>query len=330
MSAPNGAPWLRRALQVLFVAAVLWFGAHLLVGQWAEVSVLRASLRPDWWRVAGSCGIVLVSYMVLIGTWRATVAAWGERLEFGTAARIWFVSNLGRYIPGKVWQIGAMGMMANAEGVSAVAAVGSALVVSLVNVLIGFAVVAATGSALFGTLLPSAGVLPAVVALLAIGVCSLPWLLPPLMRLTARIMGRTLAAPRLPARAIWIAALGCGIGWVLYGLAFRELSVALFGAASGDVTAYVAVFTLSYLIGFIVLWAPGGIGVREVSMLSLLVTAGLATEPEATLLVIASRLWLTVLEIAPGVLLLAWPKNRPRSRPADDSAVARKPDPIAS
>jgi hypothetical protein len=110
----------------------------------------------------------------------------------------------------------------------------------------------------------------------------------------------------LPGRAIGVAALGCAAAWILYGLAFRELAIGVLGTASGDATAYVAVFTLSYLLGFVAIFAPGGIGVREVSLASLLVAAGLAAGPEAALLVIASRLWLTVLEVVPGVALLAW------------------------
>ncbi len=309
--APRRAPrrgTLRPALQLLFVVAVLVFAALLLADQWSGIAALRAQLDPSWPRVAGSAGIVLVSYAVLIATWRATVAAWGERLDPRTAARIWFVSNLGRYVPGKVWQIGAMGVMAQEAGVSPVAAVGSALVISLVNVLVGFGVVALTGRELFAGLLPDAGALPAVLVLLGLAVLALPWILPRLIILIGRVTGRPVTAPHLPPSAIWIAAAGCAVAWTLYGLAFRELAIALLGPSSGEAASYVAVFTLSYLLGFIALFAPGGIGVRDVSMAALLVSAGLTGAPAAAVLVIASRLWLTVLEIVPGLLFLARPR----------------------
>lgn len=317
MSSKEGARRWWKPLQAAFVIAVLWYGGVLLARQWDELRSLGTSIRPDWWRVAGSAAVVLVSYGVLIATWRAMVAQWAERLDAFSAMRIWFVSNLGRYVPGKVWQIGAMGVMAQQAGVSAVAAVGSSLVIALVNLLVGFAVVGATGAGLLATVLPSREALIVAVTVLAAGVVALPWVLPPLMRFTLRVTGRSpsvAAPPHLPARVIWLAALGCGVAWVLYGIAFRELAVALLGSASGDVAAYVAVFTLSYLLGFLVLFAPGGIGVRELSMSTLLVAAGLAAGPEAALLVIASRLWLTVLEIVPGLLFLAWPGKSPRSR----------------
>ena len=45
--------------------------------------------------------------------------------------------------------------------------------------------------------------------------------------------------------------------------------------------------------------------VREGAMIAGLTGLGLATAPQATVLAVASRLWLTVLEIAPGLLFLA-------------------------
>lgn len=301
-----------RAVQVVFVAAVLWFATTLLLAHWADVRALQATLTPAWGRVLWSAAIVLASYAVLIATWRAMVRAWGAGIGVLPASRIWFVSNLGRYVPGKVWQIGAMGVMANNAGVPPEAAVGSSLVIALVNILAGFGVVAvaradalrvagATGLALW---VPLIGLL--------LVTASLPWSLAPLVRFTARVTGRAIVAPSLPAAAIWVALIGCAAAWMLYGVAFRELAVGLLGAsAAGDVGTYVAVFTLSYLAGFLALPVPGGIGVREVSLGALLVGTGLlTTTAEATLLVVASRLWLTVLEVLPGLVFLAWPSAR--------------------
>ncbi len=299
-----------RLAQAAFVAAVVWFGARLLVTQWSEVRALRATVRTDWRLVVQASLIVLLSYGVLIATWRATVRAWGERLGLADAARIWLISNLGRYVPGKVWQIGAMGVMAQRAGVSPVAAVGSALVVSLVHVLVGFAMVAVTGRSLLRSAMPGGPLVPILLVLMAAALVAAPWLVPLGARLIGRITGRDIVEPRLPPSAIWLAAAGSAVAWLLFGLAFRVLAAALLGETAGDASAYIAVFTLSYLLGFLALPAPGGIGVREVSLASLLVTAGLATQAEAAWLVVGSRLWLTVLEILPGGLLLLFPARR--------------------
>ena len=292
--------WL--AVQYLFfTVAVVYFGL-LIKSEWSEFLAIPDTIHPNWWRVLGSTAWVAASYVVLIETWRQIVVAWGGHLSWPTAARIWFISNLGRYVPGKVWQIGAMGALAQEAGVSSAAAIGSALVVNLVNLLAGLLVVLVAGSRLVVGYGPALVIALVVFCVLVLGS---PWLLPPLARLANRVTGRNIPIPAIPPLAIIFAVAGCSLAWNLYGLAFHDLTVAIFGGAAGRPTYYTAVFTLSYLIGYIVLFAPGGLGVRETSLVALLAAAGLETGVQAAVLAIASRLWLTVIEAAPGLVLLA-------------------------
>ena len=302
---------LRRALALAFAAAVIWFGGRTLIAQWDAVQGVRAAHPVRWGGVLLASCLTLGSYVVLIETWRRTVLAWGGAIGYAEAARIWLVSNLGRYIPGKLWQIGAMSVLAERAGVSGTAAVGSALLVSLLHVVVGFAVVAATGGTLLGSSLPAGTPLLPVLAAIGLALASSPWTLPWAAMLAGRLRGRPLTVRRLPPRAIWIAAVGSAAGWLLFGAAFHLPTIAVLGRPTGDAASSIAVFTLSYLAGFLALIAPGGIGVREAVLAGLLVQAGSATVAEATWLVVASRLWLTCLEILPGVtLLLARPSSR--------------------
>jgi len=303
-----------RGLRVVVVLVVVGYVGRELARQWRAFAALPATIAVNWSLVVASGIVVLASYTVLIWTWQHTVRAWGDRLGFLDGARIWFVSNLGRYVPGKVWQIGAMGVLSQRAGVSPVAAVGSSLVVSLVNVLAGVAVAAACGA---GTLDAPAWAVP-LTATLVVGVVIAPWMLPPMARLFSRVMGRPIAEPRLPHSAVWTAALGCAAAWLLYGAAFHLLQVALLGP-SGNLLRSTAAFTGSYIAGFLFLLAPGGIGVREVVLQQLLERFGIATGADAWLLALASRGWLTVLEIIPGLLFLAFAPRTgtppPRSTP---------------
>ncbi len=297
-----------QALKWVSVAAVLVFVGLRVQDQWAE---LRSFPLPDAlnWRLLGaSAACVVISYAVLIWTWQRTVLAWGERLALGAAARIWFVSNLGRYIPGKVWQIGAMGVMAQQEGVSPVAAVGSSLVISLINVLTGIAVAVVCGAGNLGA--PRWAYVG--VGISTIVVVATPWLLPVLARTATSILRRPFELPRLPLSAIWIAAAGCTVAWVVYGIAFRFLHVAVLGEPTGDVLRSTAAFTGSYIAGFLFLLAPGGIGVREDVLYRLLGQFGLATGGAAWIVVFASRAWLTLIEVTPGLLLLLLHRVRPK------------------
>ncbi len=313
--------WLA-AQYLFFTIAIVYFGLKIR-SEWSELISFPDTLHPNWWMVLGSAGWVAASYVVLIETWRQIVSAWGGKLSWPTAARIWFISNLGRYIPGKVWQIGAMGALAQEAGVSSVAAVGSALVVNVVNILAGFLVVAVAGSRLLEGYGPA--LITALIAFCVI-VLGSPWLLPPVLRLAQRVTGRDFPIPAIPPLAIIFAVAGCSLAWNLYGIAFHDLTVAILGGAAGRPSYYTAVFTLSYLAGYLTLFSPGGLGVRESTLVTLLAAAGLETGVQATAIVIASRLWMTVVEAAPGLILLAVrrPNKKTSLQPAHSNPIAEK------
>ena len=300
-------------LQVVFVALALWFAGRALAGQWQGVRERLADTHPSWGLVALSVLLVLLDYGLLIQVWRAMLGAWGEggKLSLTEAARIWFVSNLGRYVPGKVWQIATMAVMAQRRGVSPVTATGASLVVNLANIASGFVVVLATGAAVFRSFSsagPRTGMLVAII--LGAGLLLLPLAFRMAAPLIARVTRDRILLPAVPAQAIWLAALGTAAAWVVYGIAFQWFSMALVHGEAGGTALYVAAFTGSYLVGYLAVFAPGGIVVRELMLATSLTSLGLMSAPEAALVAIASRLWLTAVEVTPGLLFLLIPGAR--------------------
>ena len=289
-----------------FAAAVIIAIVAALVSQWGALQAAAASAHPRWGYIGLSCALVLANYALLIEAWRVLLHGWGGSLGFWEAARIWTISNLGKYLPGKVWVIGSAAVMAQARGVSGGAAVGASVIGQLINILAGFVVLVATGAGVLRV--PAIGVVAIVVmgGVLLLAPPVLPWF----GRLVARITRRDIVIPRMPHRAIWIAAAISVASWVLYGLSFRVLTLGVLSRAPGAPGLYIAIYTASYLAGFLALIAPGGIGVREVVMATALKGAGFGTG-EALLLVVASRIWLTVLEIVPAMIfMIARPLRR--------------------
>jgi glycosyltransferase 2 family protein len=308
-----------RVLFALLTVVAVVFAGWAIAGQWRAFRDSGQVLHPRWGIVAVSCLLVFVAYGILVETWRRTVATWGNDLPWMVAARIWFISNLGRYLPGKVWQIGAMGLMAQQHGVSAIAATGSAVVINLVNILAGFGLVAVTGAEFF----EQRGVAVALAVVLSVTLVLAPRILPLLGRIASALARRPIEVPRLPDGAVWIAAIGCLAAWTLYGVAFRIFVAGVLGDAPGKTASYIAAFTGSYLLGYIAVFAPGGLGARELSLVTALGRLGLAVGGQAGIIALASRLWLTVLEVLPGVVLLAldWAgKTRPSTSSHDPNA----------
>jgi len=312
-----------RVVQWLLAAVVIAFAIHEIARQWQDVAPALRGLRLDWPRVLASSALVLATYFILVEAWRATLRVWAQSLPFGTAARIWFVSNLGKYVPGKVWQIAAMGAMAQQSGVSAAAAIGSSLVMNLVSIIAGLAVIAATAAGQVGNAIGARSVASAntaqfaVVALAVVGGVGLalaPIVVPRLAVLAARVTGKAIAIPTVPARAIWVAAASTLVSWIFYGIAFALFAHGVSQRATGNASSYIAVYTGSYLAGYLALFVPGGVGVREAALVIAMPRFNLASAADAAVIAVVSRLWLTVLEIVPGLLLL----RRRRSAVARD------------
>jgi hypothetical protein len=277
--------------------------------------------HPRWGMVMLSGAVFLIAHAVLVQTWRSVLSCWDEHLPFWSAARVWSVSNLGRYLPGKIWQIGAMGAMARELNVSPVAAAGSALLGTLVNIIAGFVVALVSGRALLSNAATGVGPIRiAIIIAASAGLLLAPFIVPHLAPLVSRVLKRPIEAT-LPPRAVVYALIGNVIAWLVYGAAFQLFVIGMLGRAAGDYSSYLAAYTISYLVGYIFLFAPAGVGFREAAMLEILQRAGLALAPEAALVTLSSRIWLTLLEVTPAVVFWAHHRSRRRSLTTDPSDV---------
>jgi glycosyltransferase 2 family protein len=296
------------AAQWLFAAAIIYSAVRALNGQWRQAGERLASIHIEWSWLALATVIVFLTYAVLIETWRRVLIASGEKLPFGTAARIWFVSNLGKYVPGKVWSIAAMTVMAREQSVSPLMAAGSSILIQLLSIATGIGVVLIAGSQAVEHRFIAVGVLVLLLAFVA----TAPRLLPASARLVASMTGKQVELPAIAATTVWAATLRSAVSWIMYGVAFQFFVKGILGISAGGTLSYIAVYAASYIIGFLALFAPGGAVVRESALVTGMVRLGLSSQPDALAVAIASRLWLTVLEILPGLAFLAVRKPVPR------------------
>ena len=289
------------AAQWIFAAAIVWAAGNALRGQWRAAADRLATLSVEWTWIAAATAIVLLTYVLLIDTWRALLAGWGGYLHFNTAARIWFISNLGKYLPGKVWSIAAMSVMAREQAVSPVAAAGSSILIQLITIATGIAL------ALFmGVRAIDQPVLATVVAIiLGAAIASLPVTLPALARVASALTGRAIEVPPLGVSTLFLTVARSLLSWLAYGVAFQLFVRGVLGSAAGETSSYIAVYAASYILGFLALFAPGGVIVRESALVAGMVRMGLANQADAFAVAVASRLWLTVVELLPGFVYMA-------------------------
>ncbi len=292
----------------MFAAIIIGSAIRALNGQWRLAGDRLASLTIGWGWIALATLIVFLTYVLLIDTWRRVVISSGELLPFGVAARIWFVSNLGKYVPGKVWSIAAMTVMARQQSVSPLMAAGSSILVQLLSIVTGIGVVLIAGSQVVENRWLAVAVFAVVAAFVAVA----PRLLPATAQVAARLTGKQIELPSIDGMTVWGAALRSAISWAAYGIAFMFFVRGILGTAAGAPSSYIAVYAASYIIGFLALFAPGGAVVRESALVTGMVRLGLSGQADALAVAIASRLWLTAIEVVPGLVFLASRKPVPR------------------
>ncbi|MGH7581251.1 MAG: lysylphosphatidylglycerol synthase domain-containing protein [Gemmatimonadales bacterium] len=298
-----------RVLQWLLGLAIVGFAVRSLVRNWDDLRAqpLEWSIQPGW--IILSAVVVWLMYALLIAAWRRMLVAWGRGLDPWSAARIWTVSSLGKYVPGKVWAVAGMAMMAQQAGIGAGPATGSAVILQVLAIGTGTAVVGLTGYGALRAAYPGAATgLALLLAASVGGIGLLLW--PDLVNRVLRVAAPDAATVRPPVAAVAFGVVANAVAWIGYGVALWLLARGLLPGAGLDPLSAIAVFTASYLAGFLALFAPGGIGVREgVFILMLQGPIGIGA---ATALAIASRLLLTVTELGAAVPFLLFPRGRPR------------------
>jgi glycosyltransferase 2 family protein len=293
-------------LQVGLFAGVSVLVARQLVRHWAEFPAgIHLSVHPPW--LLASTALVGITYLVQIESWRGLLAGWGQRLSYRDAARIWFLANLGRYVPGKVWSVAGMVVLAQRVGVAPWAATASAVAVQALGIGTAAAVVALAVPGAESTLRL---VIAGAAAAATVGV--LAW---EGFTSRARSLHPRVADLRpLPPLVLGWSGLLTFVSWLSYGAVFWSLGLGL-GLPVPSLPAACGVFALGYVAGLLALFAPGGAVIREGVFTALLApTLGL---PGAVALSLASRIQLTLTEAATGLaamMVMPPPKEKPVDR----------------
>ena len=303
---------LRRIAAVLLVVATVWWLGRLIAENWAE-------LRRFHWRADPGLLAASVAAHVAVLAWGVWV--WSRVLRHfdhppvraGMLQRIWFLSNLARYVPGKVFQFIAVAQLSRNAGLS-----GAVLLTSML-VHTGFSLLSAavvSGWTLAPDVLPALPPLAVAVLVTAAAIVAVhPAFLNRLLALIPRLLKKQVI--RWNARWIdGVALLALSVlNWGLYGVAYQMFMASLANVPWLLLPEMAGVNALSFLIGY-VSPLPGGTGLREVTMTELL--QPYMQPGVAAVMSIASRLWTIAAELLGGSLALLLVRGRPR--PAEGAA----------
>jgi hypothetical protein len=245
------------------------------------------------WPIVASLGLGLVGTAFLYPTWRAVLDGLGVHLPFRSGARVFFVSQLGKYVPGSIWPVVMQMEAGHARGANRRTMLAGNLITITTSCAVGLLVACAT--------LPSYDTgalrrywwvllaLPILIALLH------PRAITGLIDRASGLFGRPPLGEQLPPSAALQASAWSLVSWLGFG---AQLGVLCAAAEPSNLSTWVlctGAMALAVSAGVLFIPAPAGAGVRDVILLLVLRTV--MPTGTALTIVLASRVVLIVCDL---------------------------------
>ncbi len=273
---------------VITVALAVW----AVAGNRDEVSEAVGRLSPGW-VVLATVGTIANASLAAM-TWRAALADLGSRAPLTVVGRIFFVGQLGKYLPGSVWPMVMQAELASDHGIARRRSAAATVVGLLIAVAAGLAVVLATLPFVPDVVPDGFGwtvflVLPLLILLH-------PALLGPLIDRGLKLLRRDPLEQHTSIRGTSVAFGWAVASWISAGVQVWALAVPL--GAPGTVRTLALClggYALAWAVGFVVVIAPAGAGAREVALAAVLSTV--LDAGAVVVVVLISRVLFTVVDV---------------------------------
>lgn len=303
------------AAQYLLAFAIVWLIWGKLESAWEQIQKKEFQLMLDsfWLTAAGTAYALSLAFPATY--WFCALRHLGQRPAYGATLRAHIVGHLGKYVPGKIFVVLIRSGLLKGPGVDTTVCVLSIFLEGLMQMAVGALVVCAV---ILGWSIQTEDQNLLLGSLFLFCLVGIP-IFPPCFKLGVKIIGvkKFSDEVRKVDQLSWktfLFGVPLMIGyWLLLGLSLwcvlRGVLNAPFAAAWPS--ALLAI-TASMVAGFVIVVAPGGVGVREAIIVSLLIAplAVFTDTPEADAVVSAAVLrilWIVVELICAGVFFLAIP-----------------------
>ena len=263
---------------------------------WRQRGDLAAGIGAvGWARCAVAEALTVCGLWLGMLGWRMLLNAGGTRLPLGTGARLFFVSGLGKYVPGGLWPALAHADLARRLRLPparlAMTFLGSVALSLVAGLTVGLLAVPhlAAADPLWWMVVP----------LLAVAL--VPLFVPQVVRAGAGVLrhvtSRAMGSVELPGARTVLGALGVmSLGWMVTGAHVLVLADGLAPDAPHLAPLVIGGFALSTVAGVAAVLTPAGLGVREV-VLALALGTVLGAGGAVVTVVALSRILMTCADL---------------------------------
>lgn len=310
----------RLAGGALLILVLLFVGRELVLRfgdlRWEEVSFAPGYIGAAAAALFAANGLLGIPYRQLLGHLRGAPNSPDRPrlLPLATVSAAVWVGQMGKYIPGKVPSVATLVWLLYRRGVPKRAGLAAAVMVSALW--IGLALAMASPLWLQEPIrdrMPQAWLWGTAVA--AVGLATLhPRVLRPVADFVLRRLGRDPLGPLPSVRDYLVPAAFLALYLALNGVALWLAARGVTGVTASHLGLFVSATALAYAAGFLSLFAPAGIGVREGVLL--LVLGTVLPRGADAVAVTAVRLLMILVELAlAGVGLVLLRRGAPPSAP---------------
>lgn len=294
-------------LKLVLTAIVVYYVARQVWVHWDQVTQFDWQFNLVYLLLSFVCAMAALFLFAV--AWTRIIHAFGYALSMPDGYRILNLSNLGRYVPGKIWQLFGMFYLAKQKGIPEEQAAASFVIYQLFTIpasLLVWIIAAQYESALLIDKFKIMGAGSAyTLGALGLIVCGLLIFYPqPFLRLGNAVLkklGRPVAEFTLDKSVALQSFVGYFLGWILFGLAFWLFLRSVLGESAPSMIVAVGLYNVAYQIGYLALFAPGGLGPRELIIGVLLQPF---VGPIAPALALVARIWSVVIDSAAAAVAL--------------------------
>jgi uncharacterized membrane protein YbhN (UPF0104 family) len=298
-------------LQWAIVITIFFFLGKMVWENWTQVKEGPLTFNP--FPLLLSTFIFVLSYFIQIWAWYLITLKLGIAISIRETLESWFYSQLGKYLPGKVWLLLGRFYFYESKGKS--------------KKMISVALYLETA-----TMVMAAGIL-FLVSLLYFPEMKLDslrghfwWLSLPLIlifvslhpKVLQKVLNGFLGLFRKEPLSLSISyadalqiLLICVLSWVIGGIGFYLFVDSIFPVSPDQALFLTGALAFSSILGLIAIFAPGGLGVREgalVYLLSFMMPASVAV-----IVSILTRIWMTLIEIGLTAVIYLFHQSQKRT-----------------
>ncbi|MDO8740488.1 MAG: lysylphosphatidylglycerol synthase domain-containing protein [Candidatus Woesearchaeota archaeon] len=276
-----------KIIGVLVSLFILYFLAKTLYQNWSQLK--SYSITFNYFYLALSFIFLFAHLLLSVYGWKMIMNLLKAKLDFKSSIRIWFLSQLGRYVPGRIWYLLGRMYLCEKKKISKYTTFVSLMLELAMHVL------SASFTALIfvPAMIEDGGLMKFLPVFLTIPV-GLILIHPKIFNFFVNIGLKIFRKKTVELKIKYSSLLGLlafyMFSWVVNGMGFYLLIKSFYATPLSLILPLTGAFAVSWIIGFLSLITPSGLGIREGILTFLL--GFYFPLPIAIIISLVSRLWI--------------------------------------